>query len=154
MAPRRAPIADQVGHALSREEKRTIAFQMRLGGGTFAEIAEAMGWRSQATAHEMVTSVLNELKPAQDDVDRMRTEQHERLLVMLRSRWDLAVEQGDDKAYELILKTIAQINKLYGLERPLQITTTKVEKEISSVDEEIIRLCEQMGGKAPANLDD
>ena len=150
---RRDPLSDLLDRPLTGDEKKNYAFQMRIGGATFEEIAQAMGWRSKATAHEAVNTVLAELAPRQEDADLMRAEMHERLLTMLKSRWALAVEEGDDRAYELVLKTVTAINKLYGLERPLQITT-KVEKEVTSIDEEIRALCEAMGAQAPVNLDD
>lgn len=151
--PRRDPLSELLDRPLSSDEKRNYAFQMRLAGATYEEIAEAIGWRSKATAHEAINGILAELAPRQEDADLMRAEMHERLMTMLRSRWAQAVEEGDDKAYELVLKTISHVNKLYGLERPLQITT-KVEKEVTSIDEEIRALCEAMGAQAPISLDD
>ena len=129
---RRAPLTSPA--KLSRTENVRRALALRLGGGTFQDIATALNLRSAETARQLVMTGLQE---AQDDIRKNAgmylAEESMRVERLMRAVWPLAVGQparvdqsgapiaavpSDLKAVDLAVKLMERKARLLGLDAP------------------------------------
>lgn len=101
---------------LEHEIKRPrywYAHQLRLAGATWAEVAEALGYASEASAASAVRGALSAAATRQTASEMLSLEL-ERLDMLQLVHWR-AARAGDIKATETVLKIMAQRAKLIGL---------------------------------------
>lgn len=110
--------------ARSRHRKANAAIQMRLGGATWAEIAQVLGYPTPRTALVAVEKALERELSTQGDREQMRRLAGARMERLLRGIWPKAVDS--DHPEHLIAATkarevIAQHSKLFGLDAPTEV---------------------------------
>jgi hypothetical protein len=92
--------------------KRTRAVELALEGRSYEEIAHAVRFAHQGSAHRAVRKALSAREV--EAVDDLRQEQLDRLDRLQEAVWDKALA-GDLDAVALILKVIDQRSRLLGL---------------------------------------
>lgn len=101
--------------ALTAQQRRTRALDLRLQGQTFEEIAQAVGYQSRASAYKAVARALDDVtRPA---AENFRTEQIERSYALIRSMWP-AAQAGDAQAANAISRVMAALDKYMGIDKP------------------------------------
>ena len=99
-------------------EKQRKALQLRMAGRTWQEIADALEYKSHASAIAAVESALKRtLRPP---AEQFRALTLERLTMILQVWWP-ALLQRDEKAADIVLKTNRQISDLLGLNAPVKV---------------------------------
>lgn len=119
----------------ARHRKSNAAIQLRLGGATWAEIAEVLGYPTARTALVAVEKALERELATQGDREQMRRLAGARMERLLRGIWPKAIDA--DHPEHLIAATkarevIAQHSKLFGLDAPTEVivhSPTQVEIE-------------------------
>lgn len=116
------------------QELRNQAYDLRLRGKSYRQIAEAMHIGT-GTAHRWVTEYLESVTlPLVDQVRKTEVDRMLRYLDVLDSR----IDQGDDKAVSLAIKVSERLCKMLGADMP---TVTVVENvEVTEVDLAIVDL--------------
>ena len=118
-------------HKFATAERRKIAVAMRREGATYEHIANHLGVSTTA-AHKHVTRALESIQAATEkEVDLYRALEGERLDAMQAAIWPQAVEEGDLKAIDRILKLMERRAKLLGLDAPTKVAATTVDREDS-----------------------
>jgi hypothetical protein len=99
-------------------ERKRQALELRKSGATYAQIRDAVGYRSTASAYQAVVSALRELtrEPA-EEVLRLELARLDRLLLAV---WPRAI-QGDDRAIRSAVAVLERRAKLLGLDAPARV---------------------------------
>ena len=121
-------------------ERQRQALALRAAGRTFDEIAEQLGYASHSGAIDAVRSILR--RTEQEAADHYRELTLERLTAVLRYWWPVMMGVGhktvtlgkngserqvpydledQEKATRLVLRAIAQMRTLLGLDAPIKI---------------------------------
>lgn len=102
--------------AIQAAERRAKALEMRLRWCSQAEIAAELG-----VGQQMVSKILRKAMKrlsdlAEKDAERLRELDAARLDKLIKSKWENAI-QGDDAAFDRVLRAMAQRQDLLGLAR-------------------------------------
>ena len=93
--------------------KQRQALELRMAGRTLQEIADVLGYASPTGAQEAIRSALKRtLRPSSDE---FRALQLERLQKVIASFW-VVMSQGNERAAMVVLRAIADIRALMGLD--------------------------------------
>ncbi len=104
----------QNGKAIKAQERRYQVLQLKKAGASERDIAQQLGvshTQINKDVHRLLGDMAKANKPAADNV---RALQNARYDEMIQSRWVKAL-QGDDDAFDLVLKTMTGINSIWGL---------------------------------------
>lgn len=100
------------------------AYQLRISGMGYREIAQRTGYSNEATCYAGVKNYIEKSK--KDYIEKKREELLDMELARLdtlQQAWWQPATMGDDKAAQIVLKIIAQRAKFFGLEQPAQLST-------------------------------
>lgn len=122
------------------EERRYRAFELKKAGYTLRDIGRLCGGISHTQASRDIKRVLKELRPPQEDVDKMRDMEVLRLesyLLRLKPK----IEAGEYGAIDRAIRISDQIAELRGLKasRAVDVNSGEVELRIRIVDPETAR---------------
>lgn len=101
-------------------ERRRRAVEMALGGATYQQIAQGMGYANRGTVHRIVQQALRQREV--ESIDEMRQLELDRLDALQAAQWEVALE-GDVHAAAVILKVMDRRCRplgLYASYRPRQ----------------------------------
>lgn len=102
-------------HDLEVELRQAEAMKMRLAGHQYDAIAKKLGYASKSGAYAAVMAALDATRrPA---AEQLRTLQLERLERLLFKHWPAAM-RGDHRATEQVLKIMARMDRLNGIDVP------------------------------------
>jgi len=133
----------QNGDGVALWERRYKAFELYKAGNSNRAIA-AMCEVSPGTSSKDIKAVLEELKPSEGDVERMRILQNARYSEMLLAIWP-AVQAGELPAIDRAEKLLRGLNVINGLnkaptglpgsetENPLWLTFTELARRMPDV---------------------
>lgn len=106
---------------LKARQREKQAFDLRLAGATFADIADQLDYRWPSSAHHAVMRYLKRLGPP-DEAKDMRKLQVQRLRRLLLAVWNRATRSpADDKAQQRALNILKEISALLGLYVPREL---------------------------------
>jgi hypothetical protein len=112
----RARTSPQAIEVLERERK---ALELRKGGATFEQIAQALGYSDRSNAHKAVRKAMRET--IQEPAHQVRELELERLDVLLKALWPTALATGHKdqaRTVERCLAIMARRSALLGLDAP------------------------------------
>lgn len=123
----------------ARQRKANAAVQMRLGGATWAEIAQALGYPTPRQALVATEKALEKELKNPDDRETLRQMASVRLDRLLRGVWPKAINPENPEHLLAVTKArevIAQFSKLHGLDAPSEVivhspTTTAIEEWVA-----------------------
>lgn len=107
----------------ARERKANAALGMALGGATWDEIAEVLGFPTARAARVATELALEAQLNTSEDRDKMRAMAGARLERMIRSLWTKAIDPDSPEqmaAQREVRANIAQHAKLFGLDAPTE----------------------------------
>jgi transposase len=97
----------------AREVKKGQAFELRIGGANYREIARTLGI-SVSTAHEYVTEALGEVQNQNaETVERLRLVEKTRLEAVLVKLW---TKRDQPRVADTIIRLSERISRLEGLD--------------------------------------
>lgn len=115
------------------EAKQARVLEMRKGGATFPEIAEAEGYASPSGAYEACKAAME--RTLREPADELRELELTRLDTMQAVAWENMLA-GDMDAMAMVLRISERRARLLGLERketPIKIKLPKLEKAQDAV---------------------
>ena len=132
---------------LRAREREVRAFQLRLAGATYSQIADDLGI-SLGGAHKIIMRVLQRLETtAEETAEVVRRLEVERLDRMLLGLWPQAAKGGQG-AVDRVLRIMERRAKLLGLDKPARQEISGPDGgplDLSHLsDEELIREIEEM----------
>lgn len=133
---KRRPVKGSAEDELAMLARRAKAFQMRIQGATFPQIAQALGYNSRQAAWADYQAALRDAAAEyDDDVADARTFELERVDAIIAKAWEFA-DLGDIKALDVLLRCTDRRAKLLGLDKPVQIELSLdvLEAEIARLD--------------------
>ena len=98
-------------------ERRRRAVEMALGGATYQQIAQGMGYANRGTVHRIVQQALRQREV--DGIDEVRLLELGRLDALQAALWGPALE-GDTRAAVVVLRLIDRRCRLLGLYAPVR----------------------------------
>ena len=101
--------------------KQRQALELRMGGRTWQEIADALGYANHSGAYAAVKTALQ--ASLQAPAQHYRDLTLERLTKILQVHWPLML-QADRDSTRLCLQTIKEIRELMGLDSPTKLEHT------------------------------
>jgi len=105
---------------LARQREKQ-AFDLRLAGVTFADIAERLDYRWPSSAHAAVMRYLKRLGPPHE-AEEMRHVQVQRLHRLVLAAWQAATGARPDwRAQQQVVNVLKEISALLGLYPPKQV---------------------------------
>lgn len=105
------------------QDKRNKAYDLRLRGYSFRQIATAMHV-SVGTAHRWVSDYMSAVSlPLVDEVRKQEVDRMQRYLLVLDAR----IDEGDEKAVTIAIKVSERLCKMLGIDAPQQISVEKTE---------------------------
>jgi hypothetical protein len=125
----------QVSGSRARLRKTNAAIALRLGGASWSEIAEALGYPTARQALVATEKALEKELSTQGDRTAMRGLAGARLERLLRSVWPKAMDPDHPDHLVAVTKAreiVAQHNKLYGLDAPTEIVVSPAAAEIET----------------------
>lgn len=146
----RARTSPRAIEVLERERK---ALELRKGGATFEQIAQALGYADRSNAHKAVRRAMRET--IQEPADEVRRVEVERLDVLLKALWPKALSTGDKqqaRAVEQCLSIMARRSALLGLDAPSRRVVEIVTED--ALDEAIANLRSEIADFEAAGADD
>jgi len=154
MAARQNRTSARVIIARKREAE---ALELRLAGGTYEQIAQAIGYETRSAAYRAVVRALRSLSKVQD-VEHLRELESERLDRLFLGVWAKAVK-GDDHKIDRVIKIMVRRAKLLGLDAPVRQELTGRgggpiqldHRTVAEVDSEIGRLVGEVASQEEAN---
>lgn len=103
----------QRGHdSISYREKLNLSIAMRIGGSSYKQIADALGWNSQNQARAAIVRAMED--NLRDGVRELTNIQFQRYEHMLMLQWP-KVQSGDPTATAIALQVMDRENSLMGL---------------------------------------
>lgn len=115
--------------ALDTMDKKLEALELRKAGNSYAEIANALGYKTSSGAYRAVMTALK--KTLQDPSEEVRQLEIERLDAMLMAMW----EKRDKPMYaDRILRIMERRAKLLGLDAPTKTDLTSKGEAIQFVN--------------------
>lgn len=120
---------------LGAVDRQAQALGMRLGGATYHNIAESLGYRSPSGAHKAVESALK--ATLQEPADAVRAIELSRLDRMIMAIWPQATK-GSYEAIDRVLKIMVRRADYLGIDAPKEI---KVAHEMQALAD---RVAEEM----------
>jgi AraC-like DNA-binding protein len=140
------------GRIISREKQRK-ALELRKGGATYDQIADACGYSDPSGARKAVVAAFGEL--IQEPATEVKSLQVERLNHMLLVLWP-KINQGDERAIDTSLRIMDKMDRLMGTEAASTVDVNVHQQGailvIDGSKEDFIRSMKQMatgGGQAP-----
>lgn len=116
-------------HKFATAERRQIAVAMRREGSTYEKIGNHLGVSTTA-AHKHVTRALESIQTATaKELELYRALEADRLDAIQAAIWPQAIEKGDLKAIDRILKVMERRAKLLGLDAPTKVAATTTDGE-------------------------
>lgn len=110
-------------------DKKLEALELRKAGNSYAEIANALGYKTSSGAYRAVMTALK--KTLQDPSEEVRQLEIERLDAMLMAMW----EKRDKPMYaDRILRIMERRAKLLGLDAPTKTDLTSKGEAIQFVN--------------------
>lgn len=106
------------GKRILSQEKRRKALELRKGGASYIDIANAVGYKDQSGARKAVLKAMGDV--IQEPVLEVRSLQIERLNHMLLALWP-KVQLGDERAIQTSLSVMDKIDRLMGTEAAQQV---------------------------------
>ena len=108
-----------------RDARRVLVLQYTLAGATTREIAETLRNQGIEVSHATVATdrsrVISEMiKASEADAEKLRALFNARYERLIASRWSKALA-GDNKAVDLILRTMEAQRKINGVDAPAKI---------------------------------
>lgn len=123
-------------------EPAFIAHQLRLRGETWKDVAEATGYPTPSACQHAVTGYIQRAAIARSAEQRelaLQT-QIDRYEALLRSWWDLGTTMHDEKAANILLKALAQLDRVQKLDDMETSAATAVMVIAGTEEEYIARL--------------
>lgn len=125
----------------ARQRKADAAVEMRLGGATWSQIAEALGFPTPRAALVATERALQRRLDNPEDREAMRNLTGQRLQRLLRSTWSKAINPDNPDHLVAVSKALAVIDRharLYGLDAPQEFvvnspTTQQIEEWVAKV---------------------
>jgi hypothetical protein len=96
------------------EKKRQRAYELRLAGANWHQIAAEVGYAHYQSAQNAVNQLIAQKQRVQDSVDQLITLQLDRCNRILLLHWP-AVQRGDFEATKLSLQVMERIDRYSGL---------------------------------------
>lgn len=115
------------------EAKQARVLEMRKGGATFPEIAEAEGYASSSGAYEACKAAME--RTLREPADELRELELTRLDTMQAVAWERMLD-GDLDAMAMALRISERRSRLLGLERketPIKVKLPRLEKAQDAV---------------------
>lgn len=106
-------------------QKQADALQLRLGGASLKQIADALGYSQPSGAHYAIMQALKVTLPEQTR-EQHRNIELARLDRLMLAHWTPALA-GDDKSARVVLQCVGMRAKLLGLEAPAQVNVNLYE---------------------------
>ena len=132
-------------------QKRGIqALELRMAGRRWEEIRDALGYRTYTAAIMAVQALLD--RTAKEPAERFRTLTLERLTKVVQVFYP-AMVSGDEKAGMMVLRAVADMRQLLGLDAPMKVQVdireeaTRIAKELGLDAEEVMKEAERILGK-------
>ena len=111
--------------ALSRSEKKLHAMKLRLGGASYAQIGEALGYTGSWARKLVLSGMEHDLQDTAKDLRLMHTQ---RLDALLHGVWPRAIK-GDLPALDRALAILRDIERLHGLASATKVEHSHSQKE-------------------------
>lgn len=125
-------------------ERRAKAIRLKIGGATYTEIAEALGYSSRSAAHMDVKRSLEKHVIEEGlAIEAWRELELARLDTLQQAIWDKAMS-GDTRAIEAALKILDRRSKLLGLDSAIRLEVLTVD----ALDAQIQRLEAELAAAA------
>jgi hypothetical protein len=106
-----------MGNKEQENARRLEAYELRLRGKSYRQIAEALGI-GNGTAHRWVTEHTSAITlPLVDEIRKQEVDRMMRYLDVLDAR----IDDGDDKAVVIAIKVSERLAKLLGADMPTQV---------------------------------
>lgn len=156
MAPILSKLADPTRPGktqLTARQKEARAMELRMTGAKYKQIAEAVGYRSEASAYKAVKRAM--LRTIQEPADELRKLEVERLDQMLMALWRDAMN-GKWLAIDRCLKIMERRAVMLGLDAPQRrvvdvITHDAFAEAMEELNKEIAQLETAGGDQKGAN---
>ena len=108
-----------------RDARRVLVLQYTLAGATTREIAETLRNQGIEVSHATVATdrsrVISEMiKASEADAEKLRAIYNARYERLIASRWPSALA-GDNKAMDLVLRTMDAQRKINGVDAPAKV---------------------------------
>lgn len=148
---RKTSVSRGGGRIMAREKQRK-ALELRKGGASYIDIAQACGYADQSGARKAVMAAFGEL--IQEPAVEVKSLQIERLNHMLLSLWP-KINQGDERAIDTGLRIMDKVDRLMGTEAAAQVDVNVNQQGailvIDGSKEDFIKAARQMamGGVQP-----
>ena len=105
-------------HCLTHQ-RAIAAVELRVQGRTYAQIAAQLGYSDESGGRHAVTRLL--ARREVESIDELRAVHSARLEGVLSSFWPTAAA-GDTDAARIVLRTLASLAKLNGLDAPARVS--------------------------------
>ena len=121
-----------------------------MAGRRWEEIRDALGYRTYTAAIMAVQALLD--RTAKEPAERFRTLTLERLTKVVQVFYP-AMVSGDEKAGMMVLRAVADMRQLLGLDAPMKVQVdireeaTRIAKELGLDAEEVMKEAERILGK-------
>jgi hypothetical protein len=145
--PGRGNGQQETAHVLANQ-----ALELRMGGASYSQIAQALGMSNKGTAHDAVRRALREdderVAPLRDQYRTLSLARYERLL---RTWWPRAVADDLDAA-KYVNTLLEREARLLGLDAPKQVQISG--GILQAADDALLRLRETVLGEVTHVHDD
>ena len=124
--------------------------ELRMAGRRWEEIRDALGYRTYTAAIMAVQALLD--RTAKEPVERFRALTLERLTKVVQVFYP-AMVSGDEKAGMMVLRAVADIRQLLGLDAPVKVQVDireeaeRIAKELGLNPSEVMAEAERILGK-------
>jgi hypothetical protein len=137
----RKPANRDIAHQIPLADRRRNAVELKIGGATWQQIADRLGYDSRASAYTDVRRALQQ-SVAELAIPREEYRQLEldRLDEMQNALWSKVLE-GDTKAIDTSLRLMDRRAKLLGLDAP---TRTEGVLTLDAIDASIAHIAAQV----------
>lgn len=135
---RNKPDADERQRALA-------AVELRVQGHQYVRIAAELGWADESGARHAVSRLLDRREA--ESVDELRKVHSARLEGVRSAFWPTAMS-GDTDAARIVLRTLADLSRLFGLDAPARVAVGPTVSDVEFANEaaRLIERIASLGG--------
>ena len=151
-------MANNVGKRAGIREKTAVkrkkAFDLRVMGHPYAEIAKAVGC-SKSRAHSLVTEYLDELhKETKENAHRVLAMEIHRLDKLLTKALRRLEEEWSDKTAELVLKIQSRRSNYLGLDQAKKVSFSASEISDNDLKNQVQALMQRQTASSSSEIKD
>ena len=124
--------------------------ELRMAGRRWEEIRDALGYRTYTAAIMAVQALLD--RTAKEPAERFRTLTLERLTKVVQVFYP-AMVSGDERAGMMVLRAVADIRQLLGLDAPVKVQVdireevARIAKDLNLNEAEVLAEAEKILGR-------